>query len=388
MSTSSMTINLPLTSIQCLAAIAQFHNLPIDPEQLVTQYQITNRELDCAMLIKMASDIGLRGRVDRIDWQQLLTTQENSNPLIARTTNGDYILIVGHAENETIAVIDPQNNSGTVTLVSREQLCYRWAGEVIFLQSFPSFSPANVLVVIPIYKRELDALETYSLEQSIRELSKRDIVFIGPENLDRSFYVNRFPGINFVDFNDQCFVSIQDYNRLLLSTSFYQRFNQYTFLLVLQTDAIVLRDELNFWCNQAFDYIGAPWPDGNELFVNIDRFSADKGRRVRAMVGNGGLSLRRLSACISLLKEFPEAVDYFNRSGSSEDLFFSFMGPLSTHFIMPSEMTASLFALEANPAFYYEINGGHPPMGGHAWWSADPQFWLNLLPNAPFTIQN
>lgn len=245
---------------------------------------------------------------------------------------------------------------------------------------------SKIVVLVPLYKAELDALESYSLGHSLAALSGRDIVFIGPRGLDRSRYSERYPDIPFEDFDDASFASIKGYNRLLMSEAFYRRFAGYEFMLILQTDAIVLRDELDHWCGQPFDYVGAPWPDGVELMVGIDQFKGDHGRRLRAMVGNGGFSLRRVGKCISLLQEFPEALEYFVSSGSSEDLFFSFMGLLSSDFVMPNEITASLFSLELKPSFYYAVNGNRLPMGGHAWWKYEPAFWQALLP-APIPAQ-
>lgn len=240
-----------------------------------------------------------------------------------------------------------------------------------------------MIVLVPIYKPELDAIEEFSLAWSVGKLPGRDIRFIGPRSLALDWYRARYPAIPFIAYDDECFASIAGYSRLLLSEGFYRQFAGYEFMLILQTDAIVLRDELDHWRAQPFDYVGAPWPDGVELMVNIDRFAGDKGRRVRAMVGNGGFSLRRIDKCMALLQEFPEAVNYFLRSGSSEDLFFGFMGPLSADFVLPNEITASLFSMELKPSFYYAVNGNRLPMGGHAWPKYEPEFWRNLLPGAP-----
>lgn len=243
----------------------------------------------------------------------------------------------------------------------------------------------SVIVVVPIYKTELDALEKYSLDHSLAALSGRDVVFIGPNGLDRTFYRDHYGTIDFVGFEDACFSSIPGYNRLLLSGDFYQRFADHEFMLVLQTDAIVLRDELDYWCARPFDYVGAPWPDGVDLFVNVGRFDGDNGRRVRATVGNGGFSLRRIQKCMALLAEFPEAVEVFTRTGSSEDLFFSLIGTLSANFIIPNEITASRFSLELKPSYYYCVNGGVLPMGGHAWWKYEAAFWEAFLKDCPIT---
>lgn len=237
----------------------------------------------------------------------------------------------------------------------------------------------EVAVLVPLYKSGLDSLEKYSLDHSLAALQGRSVVFIGPKELDRSFYSEHYPTVPFHPFDPPCFESVQEYNRLLLSPAFYERFSIYEFVLILQTDAIILRDELDYWCAQPFDYIGAPWPNGYEVFVNAGLFEGEFGKRVKVAVGNGGLSLRRVRKCISLLKEFDVALDVFDQTGSSEDLFFSVMGALSNDFVIPNEITASRFALELRPSFYYHVNGRQVPMGGHAWWEYEPEFWMALL---------
>jgi hypothetical protein len=114
----------------------------------------------------------------------------------------------------------------------------------------------------------------------------------------------------------------------------------------------VLRDELDHWCAKPFDYVGAPWPKLYELLLQTGRFEGGFSKHVRINVGNGGLSLRRISKSIHLLEEFPIELDLFLRTGSSEDLFFSVMGSLSCDFVLPNEVTASLFAMESWPTYY------------------------------------
>lgn len=237
----------------------------------------------------------------------------------------------------------------------------------------------QVVVLVPLYKSSLDELEKYSLDHSLTALEGRPVFFIGPKGLDRSFYSEHYATVPFHPFDPPCFESVQEYNRLLLNPSFYEGYSGYEFLLILQTDAIILRDDLDYWCAQPFDYIGAPWPDGYEIFINAGLFEGEFGKRVKVQVGNGGLSLRRVRKCISLLKEFDVALDVFDQTGSSEDLFFSVMGALSKDFVIPNEITASRFALELKPSFYYHVNGRQVPMGGHAWWEYEPEFWMALL---------
>ena len=244
----------------------------------------------------------------------------------------------------------------------------------------------TVIVLVPIYKPQPEPLEIFSLDTSFAALAGRNIRFIGPEGLEVGFYTRRYPGIGFRPYDRSHFSSVPGYNRLLLDPAFYRRFQaDHDTLLVLQTDAIVLADHLDHWCAQPFDYVGAPWPVPVELLVSLDQFSGDNGRRIRATVGNGGLSLRRLDPCARLLEEFPQAADYFRRSGSSEDLYFSLLGQLSADFVLPNEITASRFAMELRPSYYFAVNGQQTPMGGHAWWKYEPLFWKPRLPSSPLT---
>jgi hypothetical protein len=245
---------------------------------------------------------------------------------------------------------------------------------------------ASVVILVPIYRSRLESAEQYSLDHSLAVLCGRDVRFIAPQNLDDGYYAERYPGLPIERFESPRFESIPEYNRLLLDAGFYTRFDGFEFMLILQTDAIVLRDELDYWCTQAFDYIGAPWPKAFELFVNTGRFEGEFGKHVRVHVGNGGLSLRRTQKCIALLAEFPVECGVFLKSGSSEDLYFAVMGALSNTFVVPNEVTASRFSMEGLPAYYFHINGGRLPMGGHAWLKNDVDFWLKLLPDAASII--
>ena len=241
---------------------------------------------------------------------------------------------------------------------------------------------SSVIVVIPVYMAILPKLEEFSLDYSITVLRGRNLCFLASKDLDISYYQKRYPEIAIEYFEPVHFASISDYNRLLLGVELYQRFLGKEFLLILQPDAIVLRDELDAWIARHFDYVGAPWPRGYELFVNLDNFSGNRGKRVNVTVGNGGFSLRRIRKTLALFAEFPEALNMFRQSGSSEDLFFSVMGSLSRDFIIPNEMTASRFSLELEPSYYHAINDGQLPMGAHAWWKYDPEFWCAQIPGA------
>ena len=103
------------------------------------------------------------------------------------------------------------------------------------------------VIVIPVYKQELDDLEMVSLAQVRRVLGKYDICFLAPESLDFSYsggtygeYVERVPDVYFTGKNS--------YSRLMLEPWLYERFSAYEYMLLYQLDAFVFADRLREFC--------------------------------------------------------------------------------------------------------------------------------------------
>jgi hypothetical protein len=241
----------------------------------------------------------------------------------------------------------------------------------------------KVRIVVPIYKEILDMHEFFSLDHSLGILSPYSCTFIAPIGLNVSYYADRY-NATFRFYKPEFFFSVQGYNRLLASEAFYASFKDVEFLLILQPDVFVFRDDLPRWLDRPFDYVGAPWPNGYELRVQAGKFAAiPDGKVIKTYVGNGGFSLRRREKCIALIREYPEIANWFVHSGSNEDLFFSIMGSLSFDFVTPNQMMASQFSVELDPEHYFELNGHVLPMGVHAWEKHNPDFWRAHMPPWP-----
>ncbi len=243
----------------------------------------------------------------------------------------------------------------------------------------PSAGAESVVVVVPIYKPALTSTEEFAVNHSLNILRSQPCVFICPDSLDIGYYRERWPWVSFSVFEANHFESVASYSRLLLSPSYYERFISYEYMLILQTDAILFRDELNIWIKAGFDYVGAPWPEGIEITLWRDNFQGERRQRVRTHVGNGGLSLRNIGRCRELLAEFPETLAAFRQSGTNEDAYFSLLGPQSKGFRIPDEVTASRFSLELAAEPYLKRNGGEVPLGMHRWKWLMPPSWQAVL---------
>lgn len=304
----------------------------------------------------------------------------------------------------------------------------------------------DCVIAIPVYKKELNELESLSLRQCLRVFGNvREIALFSPQGLDVKNYENIFAscGVPFRNerFHDRFYTGTKAYSELLLSRRFYERFSSHSFMLIYQLDAYVFRDELDAWCSKGFDYVGAP-------FVTLFRKGthADSPDTLPWGVGNGGLSLRRIDAFLSafsgkgrvfsladyfhntvyrknraytLLKKVyygprylfdwafrNNVAHYIESTKVNEDIFWCFafndkdlLGVLSESVIerlflrtsryrggpllkIAPTTDALAFAFDEAPSRCLELSNGTLPMGCHAF-NKQLAFWSSHIPELP-----
>jgi hypothetical protein len=235
-------------------------------------------------------------------------------------------------------------------------------------------------ILIPVYKEQLDGDESFALKISLLNVKDLPILLLAPNSLDLSYYQGAFNLYKSIRFDDKYFTSVKNYNRLLLSKEFYNSISDFNYVLILQTDAIVLKPELDYWLNRPYDYIGAPWKNGYQIPEEFfDQLNNPKLISCRTYVGNGGLSLRKIRKNLELLVEFEREADFWRETGSSEDLFFSCFGQLSKDFIMPNIVTAAHFAQEMDSNVMMNLTSGEIPFGVHAWAKYNKKYWEEIF---------
>jgi len=185
----------------------------------------------------------------------------------------------------------------------------------------------RAVVVIPAYRARPGVLEAAFVRQSLRQLAGHPGAWVLPQSLDARPYQDLAPQLSVERFADEFFRGIAGYNRLMLSPAFYDRWVGFDSVLICQTDALVLRDNLDEFLLDPSDYIGAPLRADNELprfyFPGAGRLMRAAPwlvPSVRPLVGNGGLSLRRVEAFRSLLRRERVRVRLWRLY---EDLYFS-----------------------------------------------------------------
>ena len=244
---------------------------------------------------------------------------------------------------------------------------------------------SDVAIVIPIYKAYPSSSELLSLKRVLEVLSDYDFVFVTSKHVDLSAYeelISYVKAITIEYFDKESFSSIQGYNRLMLTVSFYERFSRYSYILIYQLDAWIFDDYLIDWCSQQYDYVGAPWIDWewstyyarNLTFPR--RVLSKLGYSKFNLVGNGGLSLRKVKACVGSLKRFSHAAKEFKHN---EDYFFSFyVTSYNPFFRIPKVKDALMFSFDVNPRQAFELNSHRLPMACHAW-EKNYDFWEQFI---------
>lgn len=265
-----------------------------------------------------------------------------------------------------------------------------------------------VAIAVPLSKaRQFSESEKISLAHIDEFLGEFPRYFLAPPGNTLSH-----PGFKEIIFPQDYFGSAAAHNRLMLSSRFYSTFSQYEFILIHHLDSLVFNDQLQFWCEQGYDLIAPPWIPGPDV-----PWLKEQG------VGNGGLSLRRVSSFRKVLASKrlwrePQALsqsregsreahaikqrirslirqsgirnrvsDEIRRhiaAGYNEDRFWWKSGQkyYAEFNIAPVEQ-ALQFGFESNPRKCLELNEGKMPFGCHAWERFDRDFWVPFLLASP-----
>jgi hypothetical protein len=268
-----------------------------------------------------------------------------------------------------------------------------------------------VAIVTPLYRFPLTPDEEISIRHLRQHLGRFDRYVIGPKKLPSDFadfQLKRFPR--------RFFESIHSYSKLLVAKEFYRAFVDYEYILIYQTDCLVFSSDLENWCHNGWDYVGAPW---------FKDFGSDPSGGLWA-VGNGGLSLRKVSTALAVLtstqwrmhdpkerasqtqrfRSVPQLrrhlvslrtflfrfgyhnnlrwwlMQEFKNFSYHEDSFWSFQArKIVSAFNIPTPEQAVAFSFEMAPRFCFQQNSRQLPFGCHAWPKYDREFWAPYLLN-------
>ncbi|WP_066220653.1 DUF5672 family protein [Formosa haliotis] len=234
----------------------------------------------------------------------------------------------------------------------------------------------KICVVIPVYKSAITKNEAIALKQCLRVLNTFDTYFCEPESIDTTTIRKEAAQIKVEKFNNDFFKGILGYNKLMLSSEFYNRFKNYDYILIHQLDAYVFKNELKAWCNKDYDYIGSPWLSSKpNILKNIKHNLMSEKKKEREQiffkVGNGGLSIRKVSSFIDIIENHQDVIqEHLNLPTDDfrlmEDVFWSLKAPfLNKMFRIPDYKEAVYFSIDRRPKIGFTLTNNTLPFGCH-----------------------
>ena len=248
-------------------------------------------------------------------------------------------------------------------------------------------------IVIPVYKTDLSITEELSFRNFINTFKNKDnnIFFICPDDLDTTAYDTVIKNelskkdkllIERKNFDAKYFKSEFTYSQLCVNYDFYSSFDDYDYMLIWQFDCYLFNDNIEKWCDKGYDYIGAPiiseysgWKSNNDIVW-------------KPKVGNGGLSLRKISTFKDVTNPEGEFLTYYKSTYNNnlfeklkfEDVYFYNVFRYYWDANIPSWEDAGKFALDMNPEVYVNFVNDKEflPMACHAW-PKNIRFWKDKI---------
>ena len=210
-------------------------------------------------------------------------------------------------------------------------------------------------IVIPTYKKYegLNNFEKKTLENTIKIMHEYPIIIIYPEGLEIKGYENI--DINkFIPFDKKYFRSVRGYNDLMLSPFLYETFKEYEYMLLVQLDAYIFKNDLEYFIELGYDYIGSLHA------INQGTNIHHPGVGDNLVCGNGGFSLRKVNSFIEASKNIMKDL---NGMFDWEDVLYSYWYKDKLN-IAPPEI-ALKFGWQQYPEKCYENNNKELPFGSH-----------------------
>jgi len=143
----------------------------------------------------------------------------------------------------------------------------------------------------------------------------------------------------------------------------------------------VFDDRLDYWCDQGYDSIGAPWlastqTASHRLLLEINNaFRKNTSKKSNAhyfRVGNGGFSLRNTKAMLrAVARRQQHMADTSSPTQAHpkhlhiEDLYFSLVAPTLVDMKIPDYREAVDFCLDRRPKLGLKLNRGKLPFACH-----------------------
>jgi len=223
--------------------------------------------------------------------------------------------------------------------------------------------PSSVVVITPVWRPELSNDELIRLQITERASQSWQRIILHPEDMPIATIQQQLPSWTYQSCEPHRLSSVQSYSSWLLQSEFYERFRDFEFMLIAQLDSVLLREPPTAAFD--YDYLGAPWNPPWRVIVFkgqmriIRAFGRMWGKQL--VVGNGGLSIRRVERFAEAARQLAGRVDPEVLRTANEDSVWSYFAKDLGLRVAPAHI-ASMFHdlrhdVDLNIEDFYGIHG-------------------------------
>jgi hypothetical protein len=307
-------------------------------ETLINRVELRDFEIDVIFAHMQSNNIG--------NWYATSTDyiiQNGKYSLTTITTFGDNLQKIRNLKNKGIILKEIM----PMTIISKkeifEDICKK---QLKYIENkWPLIDKNSKLKSLIIESRFNDQVE-FTIKNTIQKLGDGwgHIIVCTDNNIDEiEKLVNEISAEIEIINLEKFIITRNTYNNLCLDIQFWEKI-ECEKVLVYQSDTYIFKEFDNSFLE--FDYIGAAWGPSIHSLTTRETFSLEK----EIFVGNGGLSLRTLSAMKTILKDENKPLIRYNAKIDCdqiwEDLFFSYYIELSNEYKLAPIEVAQKFSFE------------------------------------------
>lgn len=172
-----------------------------------------------------------------------------------------------------------------------------------------------VSIVVPLLVQENNSMEEIppvTLSFSLEKLKNIDVIWVMGISSSLPKWTENYPDSLTYRFEDKYFSGSDAFTRLLLSPQFYSRFDWCEFIFLLDSNTVVLKNELEYWCKQGYDFIQPSRLEGPGLLKSYFQRVIETDNNP---VYQGFTSLRRVDRLTKTTSQkTAKALQYCNQS--------------------------------------------------------------------------
>ena len=133
---------------------------------------------------------------------------------------------------------------------------------------------------------------------------------------------------------------------MCMSECFYERFEDYKYMMIYHTDACIFRDKIKEFINLGYNWYGAPIQNAHYLY-------------------NGGFNIRNIEKCKEVCVFTKDKIDFYRNYCINEDIVFSVaLGNLLPRGVA-IQFSWECFLSGAQVNEYLALTNNQGPMGCH-----------------------